>query len=200
LPQTNGNEFVVRRIIRRTLVFQLRRVISLCWLGFALILPLLFVSVAPSRAQDVASPAAQAKPSEPAPNAAVTARWPKEDTPQHTTGRAPTPAPSVEQPPNVDQKPRGWSALLPKDSAPASKAASAPAASKTSQRGARAQVAKAKSPRAVASPRSQRSAVAPARAAKPAAHAAPPRVAKRSAKPHRPLALTPPTRTSRRPS
>jgi hypothetical protein len=225
----NGNELVVRRIIRRAPVLKVRRVMSLRWLGLALVLPLLFVSVAPSRAQDAAAPAAQAKPSEPAPNAAVTARWPQEDTPQHTTGRAPTPPRAFPTPndsaraaassgsasaDSAEQKP-GLSVLLPKDPAPAVKAARAPAAAKAwprssrtaraeAQRATPAHVAKAKPTRKVAaSPRGQRPVATRARVAKPAAaHAQPPRVAKRSsAKPHRPLALTPPVvRTSRRPS
>lgn len=203
---------------------QLRSVSLWRWRGTAAILPLLLVvAVAPSRAQQAVAPSAtsgvaavaseavgpsvSAKPGDngTAPNAAVTARWPLEDTPQHTVGRAPSPPESVTVP--EEPKSRGWSALLPKDPAPAGKAAAgALAASKTSQRASRAHVAKSKSvratkvksPRANVTQRSQRSAAARPRTS---GHAKAARVTQGGAKAHRPLALTPPVlRTSRRAS
>jgi len=65
-------------------------------------------------------------------NAAVTSRWPQEDTPQHTVGRAPTQpaapsapavqAPLTQAPVTEAPPPRGWSSLMPKESAPATQA------------------------------------------------------------------------------
>ena len=211
---------------------RLRRVLSWRWLGVATIFPLMLVAGVPSRAQEgvpnatpapnaastsgvavapsvAAAPTIPVKPGDNAgPSAAVSARWPVEDTPQHTVGRAPTPPANVITE-SEEPKTRGWSALLPNDSAPAGKAAAgAVAASKASHRASRTHVAKSKSPRATKtkSPRasvthrSRRSVVAVARP-RTSGHAKSSRAAHGGAKAHRPLALTPPAlRTSRRTS
>lgn len=146
------------------------------------------VAVAPSV---TIAPVVSAKPGDnPAPNAAVTARWPLEDTPQHTVGRPPTPESVVTEP--EEPKTRGWSALLPKDPAPAGKAAVGTlAVSKHVGKSKSARATKVKSPRAGITQRSHRSAAVAAQP-RTSGHAKSSRAAHNGVKARRPLALTPP--------
>lgn len=162
---------------------ELYRVPRLCGLGFALILLPLTIC-APASAQN--APAAPAlKPADTvAANAAVTDRWPVEDTPQHSVGRPPTPSePAVIDGPTPP--PRGWPSMLPKEPAPdQAKAMATPKEVATPKvrhaRKARPHVAKAKARTHVAKAKSTRVQHA---AARPRTHAA--------ARSHRPLTLTP---------
>jgi hypothetical protein len=193
-------------------VIELRERAWLPWLGLVLILPVLASLPAPANGQDSASPAPQAA-SEPAPNAAVTSRWPAEDSPPNTSGRAlpSEPPSSAAASDNAASQPKGWSALLPQDSPPVAGQAARATGSKVMRSSERrllaksvrqpsARAAKPKSPRAAVSPRGSRTAaasirtrasVAPTRSAV-SNSARPARAAQRGAKPHRPLALAPP--------
>jgi hypothetical protein len=200
-------------------VFELRSRRSLHRIGLVLILSWLTSSAIPARGQQPAPPVRATPAPPPVPNTSVDSRWPLEESlPPTTAGRAPAAA-SVATPGAKPEAPAsaGWSALLPKDSAPAAAATPAQGAKspghkvhRKSTRAPRAHVAKRKSPRADVATSGARSAAKVSRPATP--HT---RVAKstgkwkaRSAKaksstvksahaksapraPHRPLALTP---------
>jgi hypothetical protein len=193
-------------------VIELRERAWLPWLGLVLILPILASLPVPANGQDAASPAPPAA-FEPAPNAAVTSRWPAEDSPPNTSGRAvpSEPPASAAASDNAPSQPKGLSALLPQDVPPAAGQAARATGSKITRSSERklrakpvrqpsARAAKPKSPRAVVSPRGSRTAAASIRtraavmqtrnAVSKSARPAP--AAQRGAKAHRPLALAPP--------